>query len=118
MPVTYSHPFVHYQVHSLGLAGKLDECGGTFLPLDMHRCAVDYSDRRIDSIVYNVYLYSEDGIFVESFAHEWEEPVTIKRYLLHVPRLFVTRSVHDVFHRIGHLSREARELPVFQFSDL
>lgn len=90
--------------------------GISFIPIGEAMCLFEVGQvKRVRAIVYNLYLYTEDDIFVESFAHQFRPPATISDHMMHTP--LVHRSVEDVFPRVGHLSADAKNLSIWQFAD-
>lgn len=116
--MTNTYPFLHYQIHALGLIESLTEPeDASFLPIGQNRCLFNFTDVSVNSLVYNIYFYTEDDIFVESFVHDFDISLPITDFVMEQSGLMVRRTIADAFPRVGHLTAQAKRLSVWQFSD-
>lgn len=115
---TYSAPFLHYQIqHLITTKGEYEAFRHTpFIPMGENGLTLIGLDvGKVISIVYNLYLYDEHAIFIESFAHEFSPAAMVDNYLLSAD--LVDRSIADIFPRVDNLSDSAAALTVWQFAD-
>lgn len=115
---SYSHPFLHYQIqHWISDKGEfLGARGRAFEPLPLtDKTMVPLAYGKLVSLVYNIYLYDEHAVFIESFAHEFDPVAEINRHILRAP--LVCREVSDVFPGVNHLPTIVRAMKVWQFAD-
>jgi hypothetical protein len=113
---TYTHPFLTYQIHQI----ESDEddllIGSQFFPSITGRSWIFQVDSAsVRAIIYNLYLYTEDKMLVETFVHKFGSVEAIEDYHLRVP--MVVRTVHDAFPKAGRFPSEVEELTVWQFTD-
>lgn len=120
---TYTRPFLHYQVHQVDVKwgvpdrsqAKLELEGSQFLPsYDGESFLFQTKEAGIRAVVYNLYLYTENEVLIETFVHKFRELAEIQNHYLRVP--MTDRSIRDVFPR-HVITGDAAELTVWQFLD-
>jgi len=115
---TFSAPFLHYQIqHLITSRGEAHEAKHLpFIPMGGEGFAhVPINDGSVISIVYNLYLYDEHAVFIESFAHEFKPRAHVAMFQMQCD--LTDREIADVFPNINHLSEQAAALTVWQFAD-